>query len=82
MNRNSAVGTAPRLRDGRNRERGWSAAEVVGFSLLRNVQMGSGPHQGSLSMSTECDFLKDKAYLNTGTSLRKCGTVTPFLLSA
>jgi hypothetical protein len=79
MNRNSAVGTAPRLRDGRNRDRGSSTADVAGFSLLRNVQTGSGAHQGRRSMGTQCDFPEDKAYLHIGTSLRKGGTVTPLL---
>ena len=77
MNRNSAVGTAPRLRDGNNRERGSITAYVGGFYRLRNVQTGSGAHQGCPSMGTECDFPEDKAYLHTGTSIRKFSTVIP-----
>lgn len=77
MNRKIAVGTAPRLRDGRNKECGSIRAYVGAFSLLRNVQTGSGAHQGCRSMGTGCDFPEDKTYLHIGTSLRNCGTVTP-----
>jgi hypothetical protein len=77
MNRNSTVGTAPRLRDGSNRERGSIPADVGGFPRLRNVQTGSGAHQGCPSMGTECNFPEDKGYLHAGIRIRSSSTGTP-----